>query len=217
MQVAGVFHPSRNRDSSLARLAKQMKSKILPARFYNRLPLEVAPDLIGKLLVRNDGRILRIVETEAYAPDDPAAHTFRGETPRNRTMFGPPGRMYVYFSYGVHWCANLVCGPAGFGAGVLLRAGEPVAGIELMQAARGGVAQKLISNGPGKLAQAMGIDKSFDGMAVTGGETFVVKDDGFVADEILACPRIGISKAVEAPLRFVLPGSPYLSKRPIKA
>lgn len=192
-----------------------MKGKTLPVRFYNRHPSEVAPDLLGKLLVRSDGRVLRIVETEAYAPDDPASHTFRGETPRNRVMFGPPGRLYVYFSYGVHWCANVVCGPVGFGSAVLLRAGEPVSGIGLMQAARGRSAFKQISNGPGKLAQAMGIDKAFNGMAVTGGDRVVVKDDGFVPDEILACPRIGISKAVDAPLRYVVPSSACLSKRPV--
>ena len=192
-----------------------MKGKTLPVRFYNRHPSEVAPELLGKLLVRSDGRVLRIVETEAYAPDDPASHTFRGETPRNRVMFGPPGRLYVYFSYGVHWCANLVCGPVGFGSAVLLRAGEPVSGIGLMQAARGRSALKQISNGPGKLAQAMGVDKAFNGMSVTGGDRVVVKDDGFVPDEILACPRIGISKAVDAPLRYVVPNSACLSKRPV--
>lgn len=177
------------------------------------MPDEVAPELLGKLLLRDDGRVMRIVETEAYAQEDPAAHTFRGETPRNRSMFGPPGHLYVYFSYGVHWCANLVCGPKGYGAGVLLRAGEPLAGIEMMEAARGGVALKQLGNGPGKLAQAMGIDKSFDGMDVLGAEQIKVMEDGFVPAEVLACKRIGISKAADAPLRFVLPDSPYLSKR----
>lgn len=190
-----------------------MRQKTLPARFYDRLPHSVAPALLGKVLLRTDGRAMRIVETESYAPDDPASHTFRGETARNRSMFGPPGRLYVYFSYGMHWCANVVCGPAGYGAAVLLRAAEPLTGIETMTAARGGVGLKQLGNGPGKLAQAMGIDKQFDGMDVTGEGIVRIVDDGFVPLEIVACPRVGISKAAEAPLRFLLPDSPYVSKR----
>lgn len=185
----------------------------LTRAFFNRMPIEVAPELLGKLLVRDDGRVLRIVETEAYAQDDPAAHTFRGETARNRSMFGAPGHLYVYFSYGVHWCANLVCGPKGYGAGVLIRAGEPLAGIDLMAQARNGVVLKQLCNGPGKLAQAMGINKAFDGMDVTGGDVITAMDDGYRPPGIIACPRIGISKAAEAPLRFLVSESPYVSKR----
>ncbi|QYR53625.1 DNA-3-methyladenine glycosylase [Lysobacter soyae] len=189
--------------------------KTLTRRFFDRMPHIVAPELLGKCLVAHDGRMVRIVETEAYAQDDPAAHTFRGETARNRSMFGPPGHMYVYFSYGVHWCANVVCGPKGFGAGVLLRAAQPMAGIDLMEAARGNVAFKQLCNGPGKLAQAMGIDRHADGTDVVGGGPFTVIDDAHAPVTVIACPRIGISKAVEAPLRFVIADNPFVSKRPM--
>ena len=140
----------------------------LPARFFARMPDAVAPELLGKLLVHADGRVARLVEVEAYAQDDPAAHTFRGETARNRSMFGPPGHLYVYFSYGMHWCANLVCGPKGYGAGVLMRAAEPLEGVAAMQAARGRHALRDLCSGPGKLARAFGIDRRLDGSPVTG-------------------------------------------------
>lgn len=128
-------------------------------------------------------------------------------------MFGPAGHLYVYFSYGIHWCANLVCGEAGFGAGVLLRAAEPVAGIELMRAARGKEPLEQLCSGPGRLAQAFGIDRGFDGTDVTGSGPITVLDDGMRPTDIVACPRIGISKNAEAPLRFLVDGSRHVSKR----
>lgn len=182
----------------------------LPRRFFDRAPHEVAPQLLGKLLVRDDGRVARLVEVEAYAQDDPAAHTFRGRTPRNQSMFGPPGHLYVYFSYGVHWCANLVCDREGHGAGVLLRAAQPLAGLALMEAARGGAAN--LCNGPGRLAQAFGIDKALDGSDVVGAGAVTVLDDGWRPEAIQACPRVGLSKNAEAPLRFVVAGSRWLSR-----
>ncbi len=180
--------------------------------FFGRAPHAVAPELLGKLLVRDDGRVARLVEVEAYAQDDPAAHTFRGRTPRNQSMFGPPGHLYVYFSYGVHWCANLVCGQDGVGAGVLLRAAEPLDGLELMQAARGG--QANLCNGPGRLAQAFGIDKALDGSDVVGRGVVTVLDDGWRPEAIQACPRVGLTKNPDAPLRFVVTGSRWLSRPP---
>jgi len=186
----------------------------LPARFFARMPDVVAPELLGKLIVHADGRTARLVEVEAYAQDDPAAHTFRGETARNRSMFGPPGHLYVYFSYGMHWCANLVCGAKGYGAGVLMRAAEPLEGIEAMQAARGRHALRDLCSGPGKLAQAFGIDRAMDGLSVTGAGVITVMDDGHVPADVVACARVGLSKNAESPLRFLVAGNPHVSRRP---
>lgn len=185
----------------------------LPREFYGRPPADVAPALLGKLIRRDDGRVARLVEVEAYAQDDPAAHTFRGMTARNRAMFGPPGRLYVYFSYGMHWCANVVCGPEGTGAGVLLRAAEPLAGIESMRAARGREALRELCSGPGRLAQAFSIDRALDGSDVTGAGVVTVLDDGAAPLEVVACARIGIRKNAAAPLRFLVAGSRYVSRR----
>ena len=186
----------------------------LPARFFARMPDVVAPDLLGKLIVHADGRVARLVEVEAYAQDDPAAHTFRGETARNRSMFGPPGHLYVYFSYGMHWCANLVCGAKGYGAGVLMRAAEPLEGIDAMQAARGRHAPRDLCSGPGKLAQAFGIDRALDGSPVTGAGVITVMDDGHVPADVVACARVGLSKNAESPLRFLVAGNPHVSRKP---
>lgn len=184
----------------------------LASAFYERMPSDVAPDLLGKLICRDDGRLARLVEVEAYAPDDPAAHTFRGKTARNQSMFGPPGRLYVYLSYGVHWCANLVCGPEGVGAGVLLRAAEPLEGIVLMQAARRRETLRELCSGPGKLAQAFGIDRALDGCDITGSGAVTILDDGARPSCVIACPRIGLSKNADAALRFVVAGNQHLSK-----
>ena len=186
---------------------------VLPRAFFARPPAVVAPLLLGKLLRHHDGRLARLVEVEAYAQDDPAAHTYRGPTARNRSMFGPPGHLYVYFSYGVHWCANLVCDAEGVGAGVLLRAAEPLEGVAQMQQARGRDALRELCSGPGRLAQAFGIDRTLDGSDATGTGVITLLDDGH-APEVLACPRIGLSKNAEAPLRFLVPGSAFLSRRP---
>lgn len=186
----------------------------LPQDFFERMPAQVAPDLLGKLLLRDDGRLARLVEVEAYAPDDPAAHTFAGKTARNQSMFGPPGRLYVYLSYGIHWCANLVCGPEGYGAGVLLRAAEPLDGIGLMREARGRESLRELCSGPGRLTQAFGINRALDGSDVGGAGTITVLDDGTRASGIIACPRIGVSKNAAAPLRFLVAGSAHLSRPP---
>lgn len=188
----------------------------LPRAFYMRHPALVAPELLNKLLVRDDGRIGRIVEVEAYAgSEDPAAHSHRGETARNRTMFGPGGHLYVYFTYGMHWCANAVCGPAGQGHGVLLRAIEPLAGVALMRDARGHPARdRDIGSGPGRLGQAMGITRELDGADLVGGDRGVwIMDDGMPppADPV-AGPRVGISKAVELPWRWHVPDRTHVSR-----
>lgn len=180
---------------------------------------EVARRLIGvTLLVDGVGGI--IVETEAYDQTDPASHTFGGPTARNAAMFGPPGCAYVYRSYGLHWCINTVCRAAGHGAGVLLRALEPTHGIEAMQARRGLHDVHLLCAGPGRLAQALGIDAGFNGMPLHLPPFALLEPDaaaiahasGDVVLDVVAGPRIGISKAVDVPWRFGQRGSRYLSR-----
>jgi len=176
--------------------------------------LELAPALLGCLVVHQDAegpRIGRIVETEAYLPDDPASHSFKGLTPRCRTMFGRAGLAYVYRIYGIHHCLNVVTGPEGQGEAVLIRALEPVAGLDRMQAARG--AARDLTNGPGRLCQALGIDREFDGEDLLSSDRlFIMKADA-PPERIVARPRIGISQAVDLPWRFILEGNPHVSRR----
>ena len=187
----------------------------LEREFYLRHPTEVGPQLLNKLLVRDDGRIGRIVEVEAYAgSEDPAAHTFNGKTARNATMFGPGGHLYVYFSYGLHWSANAVCGVEGEGYGVLLRAMEPLHGIDLMRQARSEPKRERdIASGPARLGQAMGMDKTWDGAdLVTRDRGICIVSDGMAPPKFpVASPRIGIRRAVENPWRWYVQGNPYVS------
>jgi DNA-3-methyladenine glycosylase len=180
--------------------------------------LDVARRLLGARLVRVVGgerRAGRIVETEAYRPDDPASHAFRGQTPRNRSMFGPPGLAYVYFTYGSCFCVNVVCEPAGVGAAVLLRALEPEEGLEAMIGARG--RERDLASGPGRLCQALAIDRAQDGLDLLGSQELFLEAGEPVPDERVArTPRIGISQARELPWRFAIAGNPHLS-RPAKA
>src|SRR4051812_33414565 len=154
----------------------------LPRDFYRRDPRVVAPDLLNKLLMRGDGRAGRIVETEAYCGgEDPASHSFKGPTPRNAVMFGPPGHLYVYFTYGMHWCCNPVCGEDGEGVAVLLRALAPMAGIETMRKERGAAARRDrdLCSGPAKLCAAFGITNVDSGVdLVTGDGGLWIADDG---------------------------------------
>jgi len=160
----------------------------------------VAPQLLNKLLVHGSC-VGRIVEVEAYREDDPASHTFRGRTARNAVMFGPAGHLYVYFTYGMHHCANVVTGPEGHGAAVLLRAVVPVAGIELMAERRGGRPQ--LADGPAKLCQAFAIGPEHNGVDVCGGDGVSLFDDGVPPPRRpVVGPRVGISKAVDVPWRF---------------
>jgi DNA-3-methyladenine glycosylase len=186
----------------------------LARSFYRRRPTEVAPDLLNKLLVVGD-RAGRIVEVEAYAGTaDPASHAFGGPTRRNATMFGPPGHLYVYFTYGMHWCANAVTSEPGTAGAVLIRALEPVRGVEQMAAARPAARRpRDVANGPAKLCQALGIDGGFDGADLTTGEGLVVVvDDGTPPPAQAATgPRVGISVATEVPWRYWVPGHEHRS------
>ena len=169
----------------------------------------VARALIGAtLLVDGVGGV--IVETEAYDQSDPASHTYRGPTPRNAAMFGPSGHAYIYRSHGLHWCLNFTCRPEGHGAGVLIRALEPRSGLEQMQARRGLSDLRLLCAGPGRLGQALGITMAHYGLALDRPPFFVAAPEGRI--EVVAGPRIGISKAVDEPWRFGLAGSRFLSR-----
>jgi DNA-3-methyladenine glycosylase len=186
----------------------------LPRDFYRRDPREVAPDLLGKLVVRGE-RAARLVEVEAYlGPIDPGSHTYRGRTRRNATMFGPPGLLYVYFTYGMHWCANAVCGDVDEGVAVLLRAAAPVAGIELMRAARPRARRdRDLLSGPARLCQAFGIDGTFDGADLVSADRGVtLADDGTPPPAPLTSTRIGLSAGAEHPWRWYVPGDPNLSR-----
>jgi DNA-3-methyladenine glycosylase len=173
---------------------------------------EVAPDLIGvTLLVGGVGG--RIVEVEAYEQEDPASHGFRGETPRNKSMFGPPGHAYVYRSYGIHWCLNLVCAEPGRADAVLVRALEPTHGLDAMRTRRGLEAERMLCSGPGKLCQALGVTREHDGLPLDEPPFELLGRGG--RPEIATGPRIGITQAAELAWRYGLAGSPYLS-RPIR-
>ncbi|MCV0397221.1 MAG: DNA-3-methyladenine glycosylase [Rhizobiaceae bacterium] len=178
----------------------------LDRAWFLRGAVEVARDLIGATLLV-DGVGGMIVETEAYEQDDPASHSYRGPTATNGTMFGPPASAYVYRSYGIHWCFNIVCRP---GSAVLIRALEPREGILRMRARRRCEDDRRLVAGPGRLAQALAITKALDGRSVEQAP-FVLAGDGARTD-ILAGPRIGISKAIDLPWRFGLAGSPFLSR-----
>ena len=170
----------------------------------------MARELLGATLLV-DGVGGRIVEVEAYAPGDPASHAYPGRTRRNATMFGPPGHVYVYRSYGIHWCANTVCEEEGVGAGVLLRALEPTAGIDRMRERRGLDDLALLCSGPGRLAQALGLTGDDDGRPLDRPPFEVLRATSPV--EIATTPRIGITRAGELPWRYVVEGSTFLSRR----
>lgn len=195
--------------------APQWPGTVLPRAFFDRVATDVAPQLLNKILAAADVRAGRIVEVEAYAGAiDPAAHTYRGKTPRNATMFGPPGHLYVYFTYGMHWCCNCVCGPDGTGTGVLIRALEPLHGLEQMRAARPPQTRdRDLCRRPARLTQAMGITGAHDGVDLIGAhEGFAIVDDGIAPPADPASgPRIGIRVGTDLPWRWSVPGNPYVS------
>jgi DNA-3-methyladenine glycosylase len=186
---------------------RHAKASRLDAAFFARPAELVARELIGALLtVAGVGG--PVVETEAYDTTDPASHSFRGPTQRNRSMFAAPGTAYVYLSYGMHWCLNAVCLP---GSAVLIRALEPSCGLERMQARRGTEKLRLLCAGPGRVGQALGVDRTHDGLSLLA-EPFLIEGPA-ERPEIVAGPRIGISQGRETPWRFGLAGSPHLSRR----
>ena len=192
------------------------RSRRLPRSFYRRDARLVAPELLNKVLVRGD-LAARIVEVEAYAGgEDPGSHAFRGPTARNATMFGAPGHLYVYFTYGMHFCANAVCSDHGEATAVLLRAAAPLRGLAEMRAARGRAARRdrdLLS-GPGKLCQAFGVTREHDGVdLVTGAGGVTIVDDGTPPPATPGVSlRIGLSAGVDLPWRWYVPGDPNLSR-----
>ena len=173
---------------------------------------EVAPLLLGAVL-RHGEVAVRITEVEAYAgPRDPASHAFRGPTPRNAVMFGPPGHLYLYFSYGMHWAANVVCGPDGTAGGCLLRAGQVVEGAELARVRRHGAPERDLARGPGRLTQALGLTPEHRGTDLfADGPVRLVPRDDATPIEVATGPRVGVSRAADVPWRFWVAGSRYVS------
>ncbi|PYX39056.1 MAG: DNA-3-methyladenine glycosylase [Acidobacteria bacterium] len=195
----------------------------LPRAFYDRDPRRVSRDLLGKVLLRRDGRKVlaaRVVEVEAYLSNDPAAHSFAGRTDRNAVLWGPPGIAYIYFIYGNHYCFNLSCLPDGVAGGVLFRALEPLVGIEEMARARGlvhadGADLRRLTSGPGRLAEAFGITRARDnGKDLTSAASDLwIADDGSRRPRVRVTTRIGINKAADKPLRYIVPENRFVSGR----
>lgn len=208
------------------KIAKNRNSSALnplPADFYARDPRAVSRDLLGKVLVRRHHRkrlTARIVEVEAYlGVDDPASHSFSGRTNRNFVLFGPPGISYVYFIYGNHYLFNVSCLPDGEAGGVLFRALEPISGIEQMAQARDVSMQeaadlRVLTSGPGRLAEAFGITRERDNEKdlTSPKSDLIIVDDGFQPRRIEVTPRIGITKAAERPLRYIIAGNRFVSR-----
>jgi DNA-3-methyladenine glycosylase len=194
------------------------RAATLPVYFFDRPADVVARDLLGALVVSRAGGVrtsARIVETEAYLGyRDPASHGYlHRRNERNAALFGPPGSWYVYLSYGIHWCANLVCEAEGTASAVLLRALEPVEGIAIMRQRRDRVDDRQLCSGPGKLCQALGITRELDGRMMPGSEVLVRPAAVSLPVEVAVTPRIGITKAADWPLRFLVRGNPHVSGR----
>ncbi len=204
-------------------LRKLTQFRPLPRAFYDRDPRLVGPDLLGKILIRRQGRKMlagRIVEVEAYlGADDPAAHSFIGKTPRNAVMFGPPGFAYVYFIYGNHFCMNVSCLPEGIAGAILFRALEPVRGMKEMFKLRdieegSDSDMRKLTSGPGRLAAAFGITRERDnGKNLTDSKSdLYIADDGSAPPRVMITKRIGITKAAEMPLRYIVAGNRFVSR-----
>lgn len=176
--------------------------------------LSAAPALLGWLLVHTSPEGTTsgyVVETECYNAEDAASHSFKGKTPRTEVMFGPAGYLYVYFTYGMHYCVNIVTGPEGSGQAVLIRALQPVDGLDIMRKRRGNVADTQLTNGPAKLTQAMAINKAHNGAYVLGNGEFKLLS-GLKPHTVRQTTRIGITKEIDKPWRFYIAGNPYVSR-----
>jgi DNA-3-methyladenine glycosylase len=218
----GLTRPAVNTGSGMRQLDQPGSSQLLPREFFERPSVQVAPDLLGCVLAHKTAAgvvAVRLVEVEAYAGEaDPASHAFRGRTARNGVMFGPPGHAYVYFTYGMHFCVNLVCQPAGHASAVLLRAGRVIEGVPLARARRSAAARQPrdvdLARGPARLCEALGIDRSHDGADVTGPSSplrVYAAPAPVRAADIGRGPRVGISRAADVPWRFWITGEPSVS------
>jgi DNA-3-methyladenine glycosylase len=188
----------------------------LPVAFFRRRTIEAARELLGARLVSNFRGVRtegRIVEVEAYlGAQDPASHAYAYRRHRqNESLYGPVGSWYVYLSYGMHWCANLVSGPPGEGSAILIRALEPLEGLPVMRRRRDGVPDRALCSGPGRLTQAMGITRTLDGLSMPKAPIIILADETPAAESIATTPRIGLTKAADWPLRFAIRGSPWVS------
>jgi DNA-3-methyladenine glycosylase len=196
--------------------ARPVEPRPLSGSFYARPSLVVARDLLGRLLVRTLPEVTlvgRIVECEAYREDDPASHSYRGVTNRTEVMFGRAGRLYVYFTYGMHYCMNVVTGKEGEGSAVLLRAVEPLEGLDWMREQRGVVDDRSLCRGPARLTQAYGVGRADNGIdLVDGTDLFVAAGRPIAEGSVGVSPRVGIRAATELPWRFFEAGSPFVSK-----
>ena len=193
------------------------RARALTRSFFDRDALDVAPELLNKMLAGN-GVAARLVEVEAYrADEDPGSHAFRGRTPRNASMFAAPGTLYVYFSYGNHWCMNAVCGPGERAHAVLLRAASPLRGLETMRERRGPkIRDRDLAAGPGRLGQAFGVDRTLDGSSLLRGPLRILDDGTAPPARPGASTRIGLApgKGDDLPYRFYVPGDPNVSRPP---
>jgi len=193
------------------------RPQLLARSWYSRDALDVAPELLNKVLVGTEGRSGRIIEVEAYrGPEDPASHAFRGRTARNATMWGPPGHLYVYFVYGMHWCANVVCAPEGTAQAVLVRAVQPNGGLAVMRTARWGTRARPdrdLCRGPARLCQAFDITGTDDGadLAATGGAVVLADDGTAPPAKPVISSRIGVSAGAQLPWRFAIADHPGVS------
>ncbi len=203
-------------------MSQSRRAATLPVRFFNRPAEVVARELLGAVVVSRVGGLLtagRIVETEAYLGFcDPASHGYRHRrNDRNAALFDPPGTWYIYLSYGMHWCANLVCEEAGRASAVLLRALEPLDGLDVMRARRGTTNPRMLCSGPGRLCQALGMTRDVDGLPMRRSPITLVSGSAIAEPDTEATPRIGITKAADWPLRYALAGSPWTSRGRITA
>ncbi|MBK5187409.1 MAG: DNA-3-methyladenine glycosylase [Gemmatimonadaceae bacterium] len=193
-------------------------SAALPAKFYDRDTEQVARDLLGAVLrctTASGAASGRIVETEAYLGEhDLACHAAAGRTARTRWLYGAPGTAYVYFIYGVHWCFNAVTRAVGAPSAVLIRAIEPLEGVELMRERRGAVRERDLTNGPGKLCAALGITGALNGLPLDGSAVEILRGERVPDSRVQVTPRIGITKSAEWPLRWLVADNPYVSKTP---